>query len=118
MFTDGYAKHRTSILIQHHAQHVFADDPNCDVFLSEARTEANLTIIDTDWLKTNNKVNISIANRSRHAFVLVPKLWDFVIEAVNFYSSFRDYACANPRMLEQFQSPHHMGPLNPPSIAI
>lgn len=117
VWTNRYAKHRTAILIQHHAQHVFSDDPNCDEFLFEAEAEANLIIIDTAWLKTNTKVNIPVANQGRHAFVIVPELRSFVIEAANYYRAFRDYACANPRMLEQFQSSHHLGPLTPPEIA-
>jgi hypothetical protein len=118
IWTNRYAKHRTAILIQHHAQHVFSDDPDCDVYLREAKNQASLTIIDTDWLKTNTEVNIPAANQGDHAIVVVPELRAFVVEAVNFYRAFRDYACANPRMLEQFQSPHHLGPLDPPEIEI
>jgi hypothetical protein len=114
IWTNRYAKHRTTIAIQHHAQHVFSDDPCCDRHLRIAKTKASLTIIDTDWLKTNTKVNISVANQSGHAIVVVPKFWSFVVETINYYRAFRDYACSNPRMLQQFQSPYHLGPLDPP----
>lgn len=112
IWTNRYAKHRTAILIQHHAQHLFEDEP----YFTGARTALDalgkITFVDTEWLKSNQRVNLASANQDQQAVVIVPKQIEFLKDAIQYFSDFRSYACSNPKALEQFQSPHHSKPLD------
>jgi hypothetical protein len=112
IWTNRYAKHRTAILIQHHAQHLFLDEPRHAAAVSSLLKLEKILFIDTSWLKTNLKPDLPTANRDQHAVVLVPKLSEFVTEAIQYYAAFRTFACSDPKALEQFQSPHHWDPFD------
>jgi hypothetical protein len=111
IWTNRYAKHRTAILIQHHAQHLFEDETRFSVALNSLRARGRIAFVDTAWLKTNQGVDLTSANRDQQSVVVVPKLAGFLVDAIGYYGAFRGYACSVPKALEQFQSPHHWNPL-------
>ena len=108
VWTNRYAKHRTAILIQHHAQHLFFNDPKSAEVIGKLKVRGDVVFIDTDWLKANPEANPAVANQNHHAVVIVPQLEDFLLDVISYYAKFRDDACANAKQLEQFQSPHHL----------
>lgn len=112
VWTNRYAKHRTAILIQHHAQHLFRDDPKNAEAIQKLNVSSSVTFIDTDWLKANRKADPVAANQNRHAVVIVPPLIDLQSAAIEYFIGFRNVAYANANQLEQFQSPHHLNILS------
>jgi hypothetical protein len=112
VWTNRYAKHRTAILIQHHAQHLFEDEPRFGAALASLRKHGKIQFIDTSWLKAHAKADIAGANRDIQSVVIVPPLIDFLTAAIHYYSDFRNFACSIPKALEQFQSPHHWKPID------
>jgi hypothetical protein len=112
VWSNRYAKHRTTILIQHHAQHVFEDEPRFGVTIDTLQKHGKIEFIDTNWLKANPKADPVSANRDLHSVVVIPQLIHFLTGAIRYYADFRAQACSLSRALEQFQSPHHWNPLD------
>ena len=107
IWTNRYAKHRTAILIQHHARHLFFDDLHTDQTIEKLKCEGNVVFIDTNWLKRNPEADPSSANQNLKAVLIVPRFNEFFSATIDYYSLFRDFACSKPIELAQFQSPHH-----------
>jgi hypothetical protein len=112
VWTNRYAKHRTAILIQHHAQHLFEDEPEFGAAIAKLKKHGKIEFIDTAWLKTPQKADIAGANRDLQSVVIIPPLIHFLLEAIQYYSDFRQFACSAPKALEQFQSEHHWKPID------
>ena len=112
IWTNRYAKHRTAILIQHHAQHLFEDEPRFAAAMTSLHARGKTTFVDTAWLKASPSVDLASANQDQQAVVIVPRQIEFLKDAIQYFSDFRGYACSNSKALEQFQSPHHWNPLD------
>ena len=110
VWTNRYAKHRTAILIQHHAQHLFEDEPGFVIVMNSLLARGKITFVDTEWLKTHSRVDMASANQAnqdQQVVVIVPRQTGFLNDAIQYFTHFCAYACSNPKALEQFQSPHH-----------
>lgn len=107
VWTNRYAKHRTAILIQHHALHVFLDDPRGQRVVPVLLQQPHVMVIDTDWLKAHQKPEPLDAKAPRHAVVIIPPLSEFLNLTIGYYRAFWQFACSVPKALDQFQSPHH-----------
>jgi hypothetical protein len=107
IWTNRYAKHRTAILIQHHAQHLFQDEPKFTETVSTLTNRGKTEFIDTDWLKSHQKADIVRANQDLKSVVIVPSLIQLLSETIQYFTDFRQFACSHRKELEQFQSPHH-----------
>lgn len=112
VWTNRYAKHRTALLVRHHAQHLFEDEPRFNTALTGLNKHGKIELINTEWLKAHRTADIPGANRDLQSLVLIPPLTQFLTAAIGYYGDFLHFACLMPQALEQFQSPHHWNPID------
>lgn len=117
VWANRWAKHRLSILVQHHPLFLFADKYGATAaqFFAEL-ADANLTdgcglakpiqVIDTQWFIEHDSgtPNLDEANDDAQAIITVPPLTSFMDEVIRYFRHVIDRFLESPEAVKQFES--------------
>lgn len=121
VWSNCWAKHSLSMLVQHHPRYVFADELGTDwavcqrdkhalVLAAQDGTSISPPIIDTEWLCSNSScTDPTRANFETPPIVIVPPLVEFLQETMRYFRGFIDNALADPCRIRMFEGGHFHG---------
>lgn len=110
VWTNRFAKHKEGVLKRHHPSYIFLDSPIPQGVCERAR-DRGVEVIDTDWLEANprlkDNVDTEAANAAGTSVIVVPRLQEFLDEALAHQAEFIEQALEHVDQLAAYRSADH-----------